>query len=200
MTATEGRSLKQFVLRTFLWLPPCFAAWYFSASPHAAVAGRLARMMVNLFTPGVVSELERSGVNLVFVTTLKVYPAPGQAALLLPEVNPLLYTYGLAMFLALMLAERAKIWKVLLGAAVLLPFQSLGIAFDVLAQVGIRLGPEVAAQAGLSGTELTVIALGYQLGILIFPTLLPIVFWAVSGRLFNEIVMNSPGRITESGP
>ena len=117
--------------------------------------------------------------------------AGGQTALLVPEVNPLLYTYGLAIFLALMLAERAKWWKFLTGAAVLLPFQSWGIAFDFLAQVGIQLGPEVSAQAGLSGWRIEAIALGYQLGVLIFPSLVPIVLWAASSELFKESVMRS---------
>ena len=50
-----------------------------------------------------------------------------------------------------MLAERAKWWKILVGTVVLLPFQSWGIAFDFLGQVGIQVGPDVSAQAGLVG-------------------------------------------------
>jgi len=38
-----------------------------------------------------------------------------------PEVNPLLYTYGLAFFVALMLAAGTKWWKILVGAVALLP-------------------------------------------------------------------------------
>ena len=184
-------SLKKFVLHTFLWLPPCFAAWYFSAPYHAAVAGRLARLFANQFTTGIVSALEQTGTVLVFVTTIKVHPAPGQTALLVPEVNPMLYTYGLALFLALMLAERAKWWKVLAGVAVLLPFQAWGIAFDFLAQVGIQLGAEVSAQAGLLGWRAEAIALCYQLGVLIFPSLVPIVLWAASSELFKVSVTGS---------
>jgi hypothetical protein len=138
-----------------------------------------------------VSALERSGWDLVFVTTIKVTPAPGQVALLLPEVNPLLYTYGLAFLLALMLAERTKAWKILVGMVVLLPFQVWGIAFDVLAQVGVRLGPDVAALAGLTGWRTEAIALGYQLGILIFPTLVPVAVWAAFSRLFSESVLSA---------
>ena len=183
-------SLGKFVLRTLLWLPPCFAAWYFGAQYHAAIAGGLARLLVNQLTTRIVSALEQSRFDLVFVTTLEVHPAPGQSALLLPEVNPLLYTYGLALFLALMLATRAKWWKIAVGAAVLLPFQSWGIAFDFLAQVGIKLGPEVAAQAGLLGWRSELIALGYQTGSLIFPSLVPVVLWAVSSRVFIEGVVS----------
>ena len=51
------------------------------------------------------SGLERQGIDLVFVTTIKVRSGPDQVAVLLPEVNPLVYTYGLALFAALMLVR-----------------------------------------------------------------------------------------------
>ncbi len=183
MTAGSG-SVGRFVLRTFLWLPACFVAWYLVAPYHAAVAGWLARVWVDLFTSGLVSGLERQGIDLVFVTTIKVRSGPDQVAVLLPEVNPLVYTYGLALFAALMLAARAALWKVLAGIVLLLPFQAWGIAFDFLAQVGIRLGPAIAAQAGLSGWRVEAIALGYQAGTLILPSLVPVVAWAAFCREF----------------
>ena len=93
--------LGGFVLRVFLWLPPCLAAWYYSAMYHAAIAGWLARIFIDQFKSGIVTALERSGVDLVFVTSIKVHPAPDQTALLLPYVNPLIYTYGLAFMVAL---------------------------------------------------------------------------------------------------
>jgi hypothetical protein len=190
-------SLGKFVLRTFLWLPPCFAAWYFSAPYHAALAGGLSRLWVDPFKSGIVSALEQQGPDLIFVTTIEVHPAPGQTALLVPEVNSLLYTYGLAFFLALMLAAGAKWWKILVGAALLLPFQSWGIAFDFLAQIGVKLGPDVAAQAGLSGWRAEAIALGYQIGSLIFPSLIPVVLWAVFSRPFIERVLRSQAPNTQ---
>lgn len=189
---TGAASLGTFVLRTFLWLPPCFAAWYLSAPYHAAIAGGLAHLMVNAFIPGIVSAIEQPGADLVFVTTIRVGSAPGQAAVLVPEVAPLLYTYGLALFLALMLAARARWWKILAGAALLLPFQSWGIAFDFLAQIGVRLGPEVSAQAGLGGWRTETVALGYQIGALIFPSLIPIVAWAALNQPFLEDLLRSP--------
>jgi hypothetical protein len=191
-------SIGTFALRTFMWLPPCFAAWYFIAQHHAAVAGGLARLLVEQFRPGLVSAVERSGLDLVFVTTLEVHPAPGQSAFLLLEVNPLLYTYGLALFVALMLAARARWWKILFGAAMLLPFQSWGIAFDFLVQAGVKLGPGISSQAGLSAWHREAIALGYQIGALVFPSLIPVVAWAASCRSFIENVLRSrpaPGTI-----
>jgi hypothetical protein len=191
-------SLGRFVLRTFLWLAPCFAAWYFSAHYSAAAAGAPARLWVDLFNSNIVSALEQPAVNLVFVTTLEIHPATGPAAVVLAEVNPLLYTYGLPLFLALMLAARAQWWKVAIGAVALLPFQAWGIAFDFLMQVGMQLGDEVAQQAGFSAAQRELIALGYQLGALILPTLAPVVAWAISSRRFIEstLIPGGPPRVS----
>ncbi len=171
-------SLARFVLRTFLWLPPCFAAWYFASRYISAAAAAIASLFVHGFAPGIVSAIEHPGVELAFVTTIEVMGAPGRAAFLVPEVNPLAYTYGLALFVALMLATRGKAWKILAGAALLTLFAGWGIAFDFLAHVGVKLGPEIALQAGLAGWRSELVALGYQLGVLVLPGLAPIALWA----------------------
>jgi hypothetical protein len=193
MTAEAPPSVGKFALRTFLWLPPCFAAWYFGAQYLAPLVGAVGRMLVEVFASGLVSGLEREGLDLLFVTTIQVHPAPDQTAVLLVDVNPLLYTYGLPFFVALMLAARAKWWKILAGAAVLVPFQGWGIAFDFLAQV-VRTGSEISAQAGLLGPRAEVIALAYQIGSLLFPALIPVALWVAFNRpLFGGLVRLPPG-------
>jgi hypothetical protein len=167
-----------------MWLPPCFAVWYFSASYQAAFDGALARVLIDQFKSGLIATLEQSGFLLVFVTTIEVHPAPGQTGVLAPEVNPLLYTYGLALFFALMLACRAHWWKILAGAVALLPFQSWGIAFDFLAQVYVGLGAAGSEQAGLTGWRAEAIALSYQIGYLILPSVVPVVLWAFFNHEF----------------
>jgi hypothetical protein len=174
--------IATFVLRTALWLAPCFAAWYLAARFHGIAAGEAARALVLVLKPGLVSALERQGSDLVFVTTLLVHPAPGETGVLVTEVNPLLYTYGLPLFVALMLAARASGWKIVAGAALLLPLQAWGIAFDFLAQVGIRAGPAVSAQAGLAGWPSEAVALAYQAGSLLFPALVPVLLWGAFNR------------------
>ncbi len=181
--------LAGFILRILLWLPACFAAWYWSAAWHASLAGLLARLVLGVYHDGLVTAIEQPGLNLVFVTSLVVHLVPGQDALLLPEVNPLLYTYGLPFFAALMLAARARLWMLAAGACALLPFQAWGIAFDFLVQVGIKLGPEIAAQAGVTGWRREAVALGYQLGTLIFPTLVPVLLWAAFNRPYIADVL-----------
>jgi hypothetical protein len=182
--SAQAPSLGRFILATFAWLPPSFAAWYLTSPFHAALASAPARLLVSLLDGTLVSAVERQGSMLVFVTRLQVPADAGQIALVTPEVNALLYTYGIALFLALMLASRARWWKLLLGAVLLVPFQGWGIAFDFLAQVGVRLGPDVALQAGLVGWRRELIAFGYQLGSLVLPGIMPVIVWASLNRPF----------------
>jgi len=187
-------SLARFVLRVFLWMPVCFAAWYASAPYHAVVPGWLANVMVDVFQPGIVKTVERSGPDLAFVTRIQMRENGAEIGMLVAEVGPLVYSYGLALFLALMLAARAPWWKIVLGAFALLPFEAWGIAFDFLAQAGIRLGPQVSAEAGFSASQREVIAFGYQMGSLIFPSLIPVVLWAALNRRFLEETLRAPRR------
>ena len=185
-------SLARFILRTLAWLPVCFAIWFWTATYVAPVVGSLARVSIAAFAPRLVTGLERDGIDLVFVTGLEIHPAPGQAALVLVDINPLVYTYGLGLFAALMLAARSRLWKLAVGALSLLPFQAWGVAFDFLVQVGVTLGPEVAVQAAFTSAQREAIALGYQAGALIFPTLAPVALWACLNQPFLKGLMGFP--------
>ena len=182
---TRPLPLAGLILRTFAWLPPCFAAWYLAAPVLTTVVAAFARLFVAFFNARLIAATELPQHGLVFVTTLQVRQAQGPAGVLAVEVDPLLYTYGLALFLALALAARTRWWRVLAGVAILLPFQGWGIAFDFLAQLGAKLGPEVAADAGLLGAR-EFIALAYQLGNLVFPSVVPVVLWVAVNRAYVE--------------
>src|SRR3954469_17773465 len=96
--AVGNDTIGRFALRIFLWLPVCFAAWYFGARYLAPFVGTAAGLLVELFKPGLVSGVEREAFELVFVTNIEIHPTPEQTAVFLAEVNSLLYTYGLPLF------------------------------------------------------------------------------------------------------
>jgi hypothetical protein len=176
--------LGRFVVRAVLLLPPCFTAWFFTAPWHAAIVGPLAVQFVELWRVGLVSALERNGYMLSFVTELEAVTSGTQVGFVVAEVNPLVYTYGLALFVCLMLATGARVWKIAVGAAVLLNFQALSVAFDFLVQVAVMSGPVVASRTGLSQWQREAVALGFQFGTLIFPSLAPVLLWAAFNRVF----------------
>lgn len=191
-----GRNpLYGFFLKAALWLPLCLALWYWKAewfnTPAVMVSGWIMR---ELF-PRWVEAVEWSQRTVSLVTSLRVPMAPGvnegKVAVMVAEANPLLYTYGLPLFAALLLASgEAKRWrKLLLGALILIPFQAWGICFDLLKQVAITAGPDVAAQTGFSPWQREIIALGYQLGTLILPTVAPVALWLALNRQFIPMLM-----------
>ncbi len=173
-----------FALRVLAWLAPCLAAWYWVAPWLARPAAWLARAIIALCANDVVSSLEFQARTVVFVTSIEVRQGAGPLGSVLVEVNPLIYTYGAALFAALMLASRARPWPILAGLALLLPFEAWGIAFDFLVNVGVRSGADVASQAGVIGWTREFVALAYQLGALIFPALAPVLVWALVERRF----------------
>lgn len=181
MTHTAA-PVGKLVLRTFLWLPLCFAAWYAAAPFLGRLVGDVAGMLVELVRSNLVSAIEWQAPSLEFVTSLRVHSEPDRIGVLVVEVNPLLYTYGLPLFVALMLAARAKAWMILAGIALLLPFQAWGVAFDLLVQLGVKSGADISVRAGLAGWRAELIAFAYQIGSLVFPALIPVALWVAFNR------------------
>jgi hypothetical protein len=196
----KAASVGAFALRVVLWLPPAFALWYLVAPWHASIAGGFALAWLEVLSPGLAASFDRTGQTLAFVTTLRIHSATGQEGVLVLEVGALIYTYGLALLLALMLATRARWWKLLAGAAMLLPFQGWGLALDLLLQVGVGLGPDIAAQAGLANWRREAIALGYQAGSVILPSLTPVIAWAILCRPFIEGLVPRDGAMPAATP
>lgn len=180
----RDRGVWRFALFTLAWLAPCFAAWYWLAPYHARPTGWLAYHFIRLYKQGLVVAFDLQERMLVFDTSIVIQQPDGAAVRVLVESNPLLYSYGLAFFLALMLASRARPWYIVGGLVAILPFQAWGVAFDVLTQAGIKMGWEVTERAGIFGWRREVAALGYQMGTLIFPVLVPVVLWGSIQRDF----------------
>jgi hypothetical protein len=184
----------RFALLAIAWLVPCFAIWYLIAPWHARPIAWLARITINIFNEALIRGLEFDGAIARFVTNLETR-AGGNLGDVLLELNPLVYTYGTAIVAALVLASRGGWKKLLLGIAILIPFQAWGIGFDVLAQV-VRAGAQVASQAGLLGWKAELVALGYQLGSLMFPPVAPVLVWAVMQKNFIDKLVGSGPELT----
>jgi hypothetical protein len=177
-------TVSRFALRTFAWLPLCFAAWHLSVPFQAQLGGWLAQGMLAAFQAGLVESLERAGSILTFVIGVESTPAPG-APVLAAEINAALYMYGTPLFAALMLGSRGGLAKMAWGILALLPLQAAGIALDFLAQL-VRQGSAVAGSAGLLGWRAEAVALAYQFGSLVLPGVAPVLLWAALNRPFIE--------------
>lgn len=180
-------TLPRFVLRVLAWLPVAFAGWYVLAPAVLWPAQLLATAAARGGFPDLVRAVEAHGATLTFVTTLR----PGSAVaggVLTVDVNLLLYSFGLPLFVALTLAARdERRWRALgVGYAAQLPFVAWGALADFLKNVAITAPPLVASQAGFTPLGRDIIAFAYQFGSLILPAVVPAVAWVLTHRAFLE--------------
>jgi len=183
-------SLPRFVLRIVAWLPLTFAVWYLAA-PLLVWPVALLVELITRSTFDWVKSVEQMGPLVTFVTSLKpdegANPA-GVKAVLSVESNVLLFSFGLPMLAALILAaqEPHRVWMLLIGYAVLLPFQTFSVVADFLKNAAILAGPAVGSQTELNAWQREVIAFCYQFGTLILPTVAPAIAWVLMHRRFLE--------------
>lgn len=177
------------------WLPAAFGVWYVLAPVILWPAQLLATAIARAGFGDLVSNVEAHGATLSFVTTLK----PGQAAaggILSVDVNMLLYSFGLPLFVALTLAVRERRWwrALVIGYIAMLPFIAWGVVADFLKNIAITSSPLVTSQAGFSAVERDMIAFAYQFGSLILPAVVPAVAWVLTHRAFLERLRASADR------
>jgi hypothetical protein len=187
----RGTSLGRFVLHVAAWLPLAFVVWYLAGPILAWPIGLLTAGILKLGFADLVSRVQQQGHLLTIVTTLKPALAITQGlsgGVLSVEVNTLLYSFGLPLLAALILAAREPhaLRKLGLGYVVLAPLVCWGLVAEFLKHVVFDTPPLVAAQTGFGPLQREAIAFAYQFGSLILPTVAPAVFWILTHRAFVE--------------
>lgn len=182
-------SARDFLLKTLLWLPVCFVGWYLGAALFSFPAIWLSDLLLPLVFPGVIEGVEQQGYMVDIVTQLNVQAANGQTGQFVFSFNALKYGYGFPLILAMMLATPYSIYNKLddmtYGLLVVVFAQAWGICFEASSSLLLKTGDEITSQASalLPFTQgeffLNFIALGYQLGFLILPAIVPIAFWII---------------------
>ena len=183
--------LRQFVLAAALWLPMAFFLWAVLSSVVVWPVARLLDLLLPLWLPEVISEVEQSAAQLEVVTRLQTATdASGRVGVLVLGVNPLIYAWCLALFAGLVmatpLAALRRLLQLAIGSLVLLLTITWGAVFDVLKLLAFNAGPLGAAAIQRAGLEPDAVGLGYQFGYLILPAVTPIALWVVQNRLFLE--------------
>ncbi|MET0027125.1 MAG: exosortase H-associated membrane protein [Candidatus Thiodiazotropha sp.] len=193
--------VTRFVLGVLFWLILCLFVWSALAPAISWPLAVLADLLMGLLFSDQIASVELLGRQLEVVTRIPLpaellaqYPA-GMAGDLVVGVNPLIYSYGLPLFSALVLAtpgsESMKWRQWLTGVPLLYIGQTWGVVMDVLKTLLFSLGAETAAHFGSAALLHEAVALGYQLGALILPPVLPLAIWIVMNRAF---LMNLVGQ------
>lgn len=190
-------SLYPFLAKAALWLLPCIGVWFWGARWFNLPAEILSGWLLHELFPGLVGAVERTATGLDVVTKIHVgnvggvaVPA-GQVATAVAHTNPSFFGLGWPLFGALALAAwgRRNLYKLTVGALVLIPTQAWGISFAILVQLAVTGGSEVNVQAGFTPWQANAILFCAQLGYIVLPVLAPVVAWVALNRELIPILM-----------
>lgn len=199
MRADAAAPLPLFFLRAALALAVVMAAWWGIKQWTALPAAWLTKWGAEAVFSDLLRQVDVESGQIVAESYMRPDPmqlAPGQRPkgaqpVLVAELDSAKYTYGLPLLLALLLAgsRHRLLRQMLLGYLALLPAQALCNALVLASQIALSAGGAVSAQAGWSGWQLNLLAYGYQISVLLLPTLVPVLLWLWLDRRFFAAVL-----------
>lgn len=172
--------LVAFVIKVFLFLPLCYWGRYALAELATSVVVYWSEPLLQLLFPVLIAGIEQIGyrIEVIAEVTVASQNVPkGMVAELPIPVNPLIYSYGLPLALALILAFTRTLRNIIISILVFLLIQIWGICFESLKVLFLQTPAELLGNIKLPGWQLDIIALGYQLGALILPAVTPVIIW-----------------------
>ncbi|UXI67793.1 exosortase H-associated membrane protein [Tahibacter amnicola] len=208
--------LKKFMLAALAWLPLCFFIWWWASNLFVMLPVFLAGKVLTWGWPEVITSVSR-GLDVagkptmdVLTSILVTQPGPdgrSMSGFMEPSVYPLIYGYSLPLYLGLCLAtpqdEERRWGHVVIGCLVIWLAQAFGLVADALKTIVMGSGPQATAAAQAAGISVELVALCYQFGYLILPTVVPAALWlglnrpfieALTGRRFGEPPGDNAGR------
>lgn len=193
MNLQSSRAMYMFMLRVLAFFAVSLYVWYILAFLHLAPVVWLVGQFFQLWMPEAVLGLRLQEHHILMLITnfdqipsgQIVTPPPANDALGFPS-NPLIYGYGIPLFVALLWAtpvvQKGK--KILIGLSVLLVVEMLCMVFVILKTLLVEIGTIFVEQQGFNDATLLLIGFCYQQGILIVPMLLPLLLWMALCRDF----------------
>lgn len=185
--------LTVFALSVFGWIVVLTLLWSQVSAWTSYPVGMLSHIALEQGAPMWVRQVHLSPGHMEVDTAVAVpvQEAGGRRGEITIEASPGRYAYGLPIFLALVLAARAKgrVRKALAGYLLLLPFQAMSLTMYSLMQVVLAAQLNVRLLR-ISQWQMEAIVYGYQVGALVLPTLVPILVWLWLDRQFvNDVLV-----------
>ena len=184
---TEELRLSELLILACLWMVFGFMLWYYLSAFHGApvriVANEILTRVLGSEFMNIIPNPEHHYLFQVQTRIPFQFPDGSREALGL-IINPLIYGFGLPLLFGLVMASGVsflrKMGTLLVGYVCVMLVQVWGVVWQTLKMLAFNFGPDahqLVVDAGLSDE---VIALCYQLGVLIFPPLVPIVLWVLA--------------------
>lgn len=196
MKAVAGNQelrLSELLILAFLWMVFGFMLWYYLSAFHGAPVRMLAsEILSSVLGSDFLNIIPNPDRHYLFqVQTNIPFQFPdGSRESLGFIVNPLIFGFGLPLLFGLVMASGVPILRkiaVLLGGYVaVMLVQVWGVVWQSLKMLAFNFGDDahqVVINAGISDE---LIALCYQLGVLILPPLVPIILWVLANWALIE--------------
>ncbi len=187
----QNKNLLPFVLKVFVFLPVCYWVWYQASDFTVWAVINLLDPLFNQLLPNLINGIEQKGyrMDILVKATVENQDIPkGQIAELLIPINPLIYNFGLPLCVALILSSPFNliitIRNIIVSFLLLLPVQIWGIYFETLKILFFQTPTHLIGSITLAPWQLNSIAIGYQLGSLVLPAVIPIIIWLFLYRDF----------------
>ncbi len=180
----QSKALTPFIIKVLFWLPFCYYFWYISAPYTTIVTSYLIELLLKNSLGDFILGLEQTGysIEIIVKATLSESEIPkGKIAELLYPINPLQYNYGLPLCLALILAATNSLLKsgrnIVISILLLLLVQLWGVYFDFLKSLFLQTPSHLVGNIVLQDWQFDFIAICYQIGALVLPSVAPLVIW-----------------------
>jgi hypothetical protein len=185
--------LSELLILAFLWMVFGFMLWYYLSAFHGVPVRILADEILSRWLGSeymnIIPNPDHHYLFQVQTRLLFLFPDGTREALGF-IVNPLIYGFGLPLLFGLVMASGAsflrKMGILLLGYVCVMLVQVWGVVWQTLKMLAFNFGPEahqIVIDAGISDE---LIAMCYQLGVLIFPPLVPVVLWVLTNWALIE--------------
>ena len=191
--AKQELRLGELLLLGVLWMVFGFMLWYYLSAFHGVPVRLLAdEILSRLLGSGfwnIVPNPERHYLFQVQTHIPFQFPDGSREALGF-IVNPLVYGYGLPLLFGLVMASGVSLLRkmgvLLVGYICVMLIQVWGVVWQALKMLAFNFGPEAHQLVIDAGISDDLSALGYQLGVLIFPPLVPIILWVLANWTLIE--------------
>lgn len=192
-TDTQELRLTELLILACLWMLFGFMLWYYLSAFHGipvrVLASKILSYLLGSDFLNIIPNPDRHYLFQVQTTIPFRFPDGSREALGF-IINPLIFGYGLPLLFGLVMASGVSFLRklaVLLGgyAAVML-IQVWGVVWQSLKMMAFNFGEDTAQIISDAGISNELIALCYQLGVLILPPLVPIIIWVLANWTLIE--------------
>lgn len=185
--------LSELLILAFLWMVFGFMLWYYLSAFHGVPVRLLAdEILSRLLGSEFLNIIPNPDRHYLFQVQTNIpfqFPDGSREALGF-IVNPLVFGFGLPLLFGLVMASGVsflrKMGILLIGYVCVMLIQVWGVVWQSLKMLAFNFGPDAHQLVADAGISDELIALCYQLGVLIFPPLVPIILWVLANWTLIE--------------